>query len=46
MNIIGCDPFFVHVFLNNPFNEILLIFRGEYAVVEFTDTNEVELVPV
>lgn len=28
------------------FNEILLIFRGEYEIVEFTDTNKVELVPV
>lgn len=28
------------------FNEMLFIFRGEYEIVEFTDTNEVELVPV
>lgn len=25
---------------------MLLIFSGEYEIVEFTDTNEVELVPV
>lgn len=25
---------------------MLLIFRGEYEIVEFTDTNKVELVPV
>lgn len=25
---------------------MLFIFRGEYEIVEFTDTNEVELVPV
>lgn len=25
---------------------MLLIFKGDYEIVEFTDTNEVELVPV
>lgn len=36
--------FFWYVFFNNLFNEIFLIFRGEYVVVEFIDINEVEFV--
>lgn len=38
--------FYMFFLIYNIFNEILSIFMGEYAIVEFTDTNEVELVPM